>query len=1093
MPSSSTSIYVDPCGQCWAVRDSHVPSSDPGPIPEASGPSSPSAYGTYGTYAASSASPASLTSSTTAAAHEPRGGGVGGGQELPPTRGAAWDFLALSENKALVSFAKLALSSQRQNELALSSSFNLWCRKANEYNRRRAQEQGGGAGVGSGSGGGEGGGGGGGGDGSGGGGGGGSGEGSTSSGNTSEGMSLKLKDDPKYAKYFKMLKMGLPVGAVQNRMEKDGEDPAVMEMDPEGPSPSAKEDEVDGDAMKLKDDPKYVKYFKMLKMGLPVGAVQNRMEKDGEDPAVMDMDPEGPSPAAAEPAADAMKLKDDPKYVKYFKMLKMGLPMGAVQNRMEKDGEDPTVMEMDPEGPSPSPAAAEQSAPAMKLKDDPKYEKYFKMLKMGLPVGAVQNRMAKDGEDPAVMEMDPEGPSPSAKAKPKAKKASAKGSAGLKKKAKAAKPGPPKDGLIRKKVHWRKLPKKMLEGSIWSELSTSGARAKTGEDGGDTGDTGDTGSSSSAAAVVVGAAPPVPVFKFDKQEDRELKALFCINVKKLGDDGKEKAGGAGGGAGGGGAKAGGGGRRGSTSGRKPLTQLLDVTRANNIAIVLKRFSEHPLSKPSEVLCSMDPSGLSVENLRSLFGLAPTKDEVETLSNYKGPRDNATLGVAERWCMEIMKVPRYLARIRCFLYKADFDDAVQDVTQDLEILHTVVKGVRASKGIRDIMRVALALGNFLNHGSSSGDAMGITLDSLNKLKNVKSYGSKTTALHYLALVIKTKYPEGTKVGDECGDCRAAANVILSALQGDVKALQNGIKSLEMERTRVEEDLKALDAKAAGGTGEAAATGPDGKTEGKSGEAGAAVGAVAAAAVLDPGSTERRFHKAISRFLVRANDVLKDTVSQGAALQHDWSGLRQYFGETDTMTPADLFKQLHEFIDSFHVALEENEAAKQKALKRARAKRRAANLQKLQGTGKEGGEKVDLVFDGKTAASGDAKRKGKKSSKGRSGSAAKKDGFLKIGSPSKDADTSQKGKGAHKRRTPVTQDTTWMAKQGSWLGACNAGVCNAMLVYAMLNVYVCPVYPRSMRGKEGVVMYDSSSFSHTLVLFSFLFPAPAYDSA
>ena len=76
--------------------------------------------------------------------------------------------------------------------------------------------------------------------------------------------------------------------------------------------------------MKLKDDPKYAKYFKMLKMGLPVGAVQNRMEKDGEDPAVMEMDPEGHSPTAAEPAADAMKLKDDPKYAKYFKMLKMG-------------------------------------------------------------------------------------------------------------------------------------------------------------------------------------------------------------------------------------------------------------------------------------------------------------------------------------------------------------------------------------------------------------------------------------------------------------------------------------------------------------------------------------------------------------------------------------------------------------------------------------------------------------------------------------------------------------------------------------------------------------------------------------------------
>ena len=39
-------------------------------------------------------------------------------------------------------------------------------------------------------------------------------------------------------------------------------------------------------------------------------------------------------------------------------------------------------------------------------KDDPRYSKYFKMLKMGLPKGAVAAKMSAEGVDPAVLDME---------------------------------------------------------------------------------------------------------------------------------------------------------------------------------------------------------------------------------------------------------------------------------------------------------------------------------------------------------------------------------------------------------------------------------------------------------------------------------------------------------------------------------------------------------------------------------------------------------------------------------------------------------------------------------------------------------------
>ena len=41
----------------------------------------------------------------------------------------------------------------------------------------------------------------------------------------------------------------------------------------------------------LKDDPDFVKYFNMLKMGIPIGAVKNAVVRDRKDPNIIDLDP----------------------------------------------------------------------------------------------------------------------------------------------------------------------------------------------------------------------------------------------------------------------------------------------------------------------------------------------------------------------------------------------------------------------------------------------------------------------------------------------------------------------------------------------------------------------------------------------------------------------------------------------------------------------------------------------------------------------------------------------------------------------------------------------------------------------------------
>lgn len=101
----------------------------------------------------------------------------------------------------------------------------------------------------------------------------------------------------------------------------------------------------------LKSDPKYTKYVKMLKVGMPLPVVQHAMTRDGLDPSVIEGDLNKPAP---DPKPEGVPLKEDPAYAKYFKMLKLGLPMGAVKNAMERDGVDSSVMDGDHNAPASS-------------------------------------------------------------------------------------------------------------------------------------------------------------------------------------------------------------------------------------------------------------------------------------------------------------------------------------------------------------------------------------------------------------------------------------------------------------------------------------------------------------------------------------------------------------------------------------------------------------------------------------------------------------------------------------------------------------------------------------------------------------------
>ena len=182
-------------------------------------------------------------------------------------------------------------------------------------------------------------------------------------GGESSGPQILLKDHPSYAKYFKMLKVGMPKDNVKFKMEQDGIDKSVLDKDPESMVssgvPGVGGAEKDSDNVTVSNHPRYGKYFRMLSVRLPRDAIKAKMEADGMDPAFLDKNPHELIPIEEEnegnedtlsampvPQAPPTSFADHPQYGKYFKMLKVGLPKEAVKAKMANEGLNPDYLDM---------------------------------------------------------------------------------------------------------------------------------------------------------------------------------------------------------------------------------------------------------------------------------------------------------------------------------------------------------------------------------------------------------------------------------------------------------------------------------------------------------------------------------------------------------------------------------------------------------------------------------------------------------------------------------------------------------------------------------------------------------------------------
>ena len=222
--------------------------------------------------------------------------------------------------------------------------------------------------------------------------------------------------------------------------------------------------------------------------------------------------------------------------------------------------------------------------------------------------------------------------------------------------------------------------------------------------------------------------------------------------------------------------------------------VLDVKKAYNVNIMLQRMSKVTAFEIKQAVVEINKDILNPLLIQQLNKFMPSSKEIGKLQAYKHNKTN--LSKADLFFIELLSIPRFQKRLELIEFSYLYQERHQDIVIFVDALNKGCSELRDSKSFKKILEMVLALGNFMNNGFRGG-AYGFKITSLNKLADTKSFDNQTTLLHFLAKLVKTKYPEALGFINEFNCIHDACRIDMAHTKLELRLLRKGLSDLSNE--------------------------------------------------------------------------------------------------------------------------------------------------------------------------------------------------------------------------------------------------------------------------------------------------------
>ena len=227
-----------------------------------------------------------------------------------------------------------------------------------------------------------------------------------------------------------------------------------------------------------------------------------------------------------------------------------------------------------------------------------------------------------------------------------------------------------------------------------------------------------------------------------------------------------------------------------------VVKLLDDKKLMNIQISLSKV-KFTQEKMKDILTTYDQDNIfDIDTIETIISLYPTDEETNLLKNYTG--DVSALSPPEQFCYMLISIDNCIKILNFLKFQKNLVNDVRVILISIRILSETLKSINNSMKFKQVLFTIRQIGNYLNHGTANGKALGFSITSLDKLDNIKSYNKdKSSLFDFVVMNIKKKEPELIAFYNEFNRLDEGCQIDKAELDKQIKTIESGINLIHNE--------------------------------------------------------------------------------------------------------------------------------------------------------------------------------------------------------------------------------------------------------------------------------------------------------
>ena len=230
--------------------------------------------------------------------------------------------------------------------------------------------------------------------------------------------------------------------------------------------------------------------------------------------------------------------------------------------------------------------------------------------------------------------------------------------------------------------------------------------------------------------------------------------------------------------------------------------MLDGKKAQNLGIFLSGFKLRPEELESKLIMFNKEEGLVLEQIVALKRFQPNTDELDMYKNFKG--DTESLPLVDKFMHKLCDIPNLSRKLDILLTIMEVPSQYDEIRPPVINLLEACRALEESTNFEKLLEYVLAVGNYLNGGTTRGGAYGFKMSSLVKLVNVRSGDKEHNLLKFIVEQLFDKDLNALKCFEEVQGLLTPMDASIKGLAAEIDVMKGDLKKAQ---TNIEFVLKA----------------------------------------------------------------------------------------------------------------------------------------------------------------------------------------------------------------------------------------------------------------------------------------------